>query len=64
MVKIVFQEGVYGGGFRKVVEAFEFLEMLGQKTVEGHIHSSLCPGEVGSQRYNHFIRGKKVEMMK
>ena len=64
MVKIVFQEGVYGGGFRKVVEVVGFLEMPGQKTVEGHIHSSLCLGEVGSQRYNHFIRGKKVEVMK
>ena len=64
MVKIVFQEGVYGGGFRKVVEVVRFLEMPGQKTVEGHIHSSLCPGEVGSQRYKHFIRGEKLEMMK
>jgi len=55
---------VYGGGFRKVVEVVGFLEMPGQKTVEGHIHSSLCPGEVGSQRYNDIIRGKKFEVMK
>ena len=65
MVNVVFQEGVYGGGVRKVVEVLGFLEMPEKKTVEGHIHSSsLCPGGVGSQRYNHIIRGKKLEMMK
>jgi len=64
VVEVVFQEGVYGGGVRGVVEVPGFLKVPGQKAVKRHVHCSFCPGETGSQRYHHIIRREKLEMMK
>ena len=64
MVEVVFQEGVYDGGVRGVVEVSGFLKVPGQKTVKRHVNCSFCPGEMGSQRYHCIIRREKLEMMK